>query len=64
MAKEKKPAYNVRYKDERGYWHQLGVAFETEAGGKPALSLKLNLIPVGWDGSALMMEPKENESAD
>ena len=56
----KKPAYKVVFKDERNYWHNIGVAFETTAKGKPALSLKMNLVPVGWNGDALLV-PWEDE---
>lgn len=61
MSSTKKPAYNVRYKDARGHWSNIGVAWEVEVGGKKALSLKLNLLPINWDGSALLLEPQEKE---
>jgi hypothetical protein len=62
-AKDRKPAYKVVFKDERDFWHTLGVAFETTAKGERALSLKLNVVPTNWNGDALLVPWKDNEGA-
>jgi len=61
IKEKSKIAYKVVYKDERDFWNTIGVAFNTTAKGKPALSLKLNLIPTSWDGGALLVEPQEKD---
>ena len=44
-------------KDEKIYWKQIGVVLQTEKG----FSLKLESVPVGWDGWATLFEPKPKE---
>ena len=43
-------------KDEKTYWNKVGVVLQTEKGFR----LKLESIPVGWDGWAALFEPKES----
>ena len=51
-----------KYKDASGVektrWLNIGVVLETEKG----LRLKLESLPVGWDGWAMLSEPKQRET--
>ena len=40
---------------DKTYWTKVGVVIETTKG----LSLKLEAIPVAWDGWASLFEPRE-----
>lgn len=44
--------------NEKTYWNKIGVMWQD--GDK--MRLNLDLVPVGWDGFALISEPKEKES--
>ena len=59
MAKKR---YDVAFaqtgKDGKAYWKQIGAVLQTDKG----FSLKLETIPVGWDGWATLFEPKAKES--
>ncbi|MBV9669751.1 MAG: hypothetical protein JOZ43_02245 [Acidobacteriales bacterium] len=56
MAKGNKPDYNIRAKVGE-IWQSVGVAWHAKDG---AISVRLNLLPIGeWDGSLLMLPPKE-----
>lgn len=44
-------------KDKKTYWRKIGVVLQTEKG----FSMKLESIPVGWDGWAQLFEPKPKE---
>lgn len=59
MAKGQRPDFNVRAKVGE-MWHQVGVAWHAKDG---AISMRLNLLPAGgeWDGSLLLLPPKEEE---
>ena len=60
MAQEsKKPDFNVRAKNG-AYWMTIGAAWNVKDGG---VSIRLNTIPVGrdWDGSLLLLPPKDEE---
>jgi hypothetical protein len=52
------PDYNARAKIGE-YWSTIGAAWNVKDGG---ISLRLNTIPVGgeWDGSVLLLPPKED----
>jgi hypothetical protein len=56
VAKGEQPAFNVRAQ-VGGYWYNCGAAWHVKDGG---ISIRLNVLPVGeWDGSFLMLPPKE-----
>ena len=44
-------------KNDKVHWKQIGVVLQTEKG----FSLKLEMIPAGWDGWAQLFEPKAKE---
>lgn len=44
-------------KSDKVHWKQIGVVLQTEKG----FSLKLETVPVGWDGWAVLYEPKAKE---
>lgn len=46
-------------KNDKTHWKQIGVVIQTEKG----FSLKLESVPVAWDGWAQLFEPKAKESA-
>ena len=62
MAKKK---YDVCYaqKDSKDqskvYWKQIGVVLQTDKG----FSMKLESVPVGWDGWAVLFEPKPKDAS-
>lgn len=62
MAKGEAPAFNVRAK-AGDYWYTVGAAWNVKDGG---ISIRLNTLPVGrdWDGSLLLLPPKEEEGGD
>ena len=62
MAKGNLPDYNVRVKVGE-YWSSVGAAWTVKDGG---ISIRLNTIPVGkeWDGSLLLLPPKEDVKED
>lgn len=41
-------------KGEKVYWKKIGVVLQGDKG----FSMKLEFIPVGWDGWASLFEPK------
>lgn len=47
-------------KDGKVFWNKIGVVFQTDKG----FSLKLESVPVGWDGWASLFEPKREHSGD
>ena len=61
VAKGNKPDFNARAK-VGDYWSTIGAAWNVKDGG---ISIRLNMIPVGneWDGSVLLLPPKEDEGA-
>ena len=42
---------------DKGYWRQMGVVLENDKG----MFLKLENIPVGWNGFASFFTPKPKE---
>lgn len=42
-------------KDGKTFWNKIGVVFQTDKG----FSMKLESVPVGWDGWATLFEPKD-----
>lgn len=51
--------YTDRNGVEKNRYAKLGVVIETKNG----LMLKLESIPVGWDGFAYLNEPRERDAA-
>lgn len=44
-------------KDNKTHWKQIGVVLQTDKG----FSLRLEMIPTGWDGWAQLFEPKAKD---
>lgn len=57
MKKKYDVCYKQEGKDGKGYWKQIGVVLEGDKG----LSLKLEVVPLGWNGFAGLFEPKPKE---
>lgn len=47
--------YTNKNGEEKKRWVKCGVVMENDRG----LSLKMESIPVGWDGWAILSEPRE-----
>ena len=58
-VKAKNGTYKDRNGEEKTKWHQMGVCFENDKG---QLSLKIDSIPVGFDGWVSLFEPKPKEA--
>ena len=54
---------NGTYKDSNGQeknrWFRMGVCFQNDKG---QLSIKIDGVPVNWDGWMSLMEPKPKET--
>lgn len=57
-AKAKVGTYKNQQGEEKPNWVKLGAVFETSKG----LSLKIDAIPVGFDGWVSFFEPKQKEN--
>lgn len=57
-AKAKNGTYKDRNGEEKTRWHHMGVCFQSDQGH---LSIKLDSIPVGFDGWISLFEPKPKE---
>jgi len=49
--------YTNKAGEEKKRWTKIGVVMETSKG----LSLKMESVPVGWNGWAILSEPKPKE---
>ena len=58
-VKTKNGTYKDRNGEEKTKWHQMGVCFENDKG---QLSIKIDSIPVGFDGWVSLFEPKPKEN--
>lgn len=58
-VKTKNGTYKDRNGEEKTKWHQMGVCFENDKG---QLSMKIDSIPVGFDGWVSLFEPKPREN--
>jgi len=56
--KAKSGTYKNKSGEEKPNWVKMGVVFESEKG----LSIKIESIPVGWDGWASLFVPKPKET--
>jgi hypothetical protein len=61
--KGKRPDFTIRARQspESDFFITVGAAWEIVVGDKTAYSIKLTSMPINWDGSALMLVPKEEE---
>lgn len=59
MAKRRYDVCIAEKTQEKTYWKKIGVVLQSDKG----FSLKVEMIPVGWDGWASLFEPKEKDSA-
>ena len=63
-APGKRPVFNIRARTDPGNdasFTTIGACWEIEVDGKLAYSVKLHSIPINWDGSCLMVVPKESK---
>jgi len=51
--------YTGKDGQEKKRWSKLGIVLQ----GKNGLSMKLESVPVGWDGWATLAEPKAKDDA-
>lgn len=51
---------NSAKEGEKGFWTRLGTAFPTKSGD--GLNLKLNAVPLNWDGRLTLMPARDDES--
>ena len=49
--------YTNKAGEEKKRWNKIGVVMETAKG----LSLKMETVPVNWNGWAMLSEPKPRE---
>jgi hypothetical protein len=56
----KNGTYTDKTGAEKNRWQKIGVCVETKQGG---LAVKLETIPVTWDGWISLAEPKPKESS-
>lgn len=56
----KNGTYTDKTGAEKNRWQKIGVCVETKQGG---LAIKLEAIPVVWDGWISLAEPKPRESS-
>jgi len=50
--------YTNKAGEEKKRWVKLGVVMDTKNG----MSIKLESVPVGWDGWAMLTEPKQKDA--
>lgn len=60
MAKKRYDVVVAEKNGDKTYWRNIGAVLQTEKG----FSLKLNAIPVGWDGWAQLFEPKSENKPE
>ena len=49
--------YTNKQGEEKKRWQKIGVVMQ----GKNGLTLKMESVPIGWDGWATLAEPKAKE---
>lgn len=52
--------YTNKNGEEKKRWQKLGVVMQ----GNKGLTLKLETVPVGWDGWATLAEPRRKDDDD
>ena len=50
--------YTNKAGEEKKRWVKMGVVMDTQNG----MSIKLESVPVGWDGWAMLTEPKPKDA--
>lgn len=64
MANGSKPDYSLRARDhrERKFWHTVGKAWNAVSrDGVPYISIRLNAIPINFDGTLALVEPRQDD---
>lgn len=51
--------YTAKDGSKKTAWKRIGTFFDNEQGRQ---SLKLDFVPVGWNGNAIVSEPKPREN--
>jgi hypothetical protein len=51
--------YTAKDGSEKTKWIKIGTVIQTKAG---KMSLKIESIPVGWDGWASLMAPRQDDA--
>jgi hypothetical protein len=62
--KEKRqPDFVVRCRQspDSDFWQTIGAAWSANINGETGYSVRLHAIPTNWDGSFLLLPPKESE---
>jgi hypothetical protein len=57
----KNGTYTDKSGNEKNRWQKIGVCVDTKQGG---LAIKLEAIPVTWDGWISLAEPKPREASN
>jgi hypothetical protein len=57
-VKAKNGSYKDRNGEEKVRWHHMGVCFQNDKG---QLSLKIDSLPLNWDGWVSLFEPKPKD---
>lgn len=60
---DRQPDYVVRARSGRA-WAQIGAAWKGREEGNVVVSVRINAIPVGFDGVIKIMLPIEEEPSD
>lgn len=50
--------YTNKAGEEKKRWVKMGVVMDTKNG----MSIKLESVPIGWDGWAMLTEPKQKDA--
>ena len=58
-VKAKNGTYKDRNGEEKARWHNMGVCFQSDQGH---LSIKIDSLPLNWDGWISLFEPKPKEA--
>lgn len=58
---KRQPDFVVRCKQsiDSDFWMTIGAAWSADIHGKTGYSVRLHMIPTSWDGSFLLMPPKD-----
>ena len=59
-VKAKNGSYKNAQGEEKVRWHHMGVCFQNDKG---QLSLKIDSIPLNWDGWVSLFEPKPKDGS-
>lgn len=59
-VKAKNGTYKDRNGEEKTRWHHMGVCFQNDKG---QLSLKIDSLPLNWDGWVSLFDPKPKDGS-